>query len=224
MSIEKGKVITAIETKYKGKGLSKTFINGVAVKIADALEAEEDIEGRLEELDFMFTTAISEADRRVTDAVNKLKKPVQGEPKKEDEPVVEEDDAEPMPKWAKMFAKSLETIGTQVSAIQQEKVQTTIKDRFLSDERLKGIPAVLLKGRVPSKEEDLESYIEEAAEELKEYVKADDGFEAGASGSGITKKTDKPGFSGSDRKPATPTKATADATKKTIDSVVDSII
>lgn len=177
MAIDKGKVLPKLLVKYKGKSVSKNFLEKTAEKYAAKIADEADdsaIDEFINDRDDIIQEAISEGDRRVTEAVNKAKTTKTTETQTEDKG--DEFPAD-MPEWAKQLAKGITTLSGEVTSMKTEGVKKSLTERFQSDERLKGIDPKLLKGRVPTKEDDYEAFVTEAADDLKEFVK-----DAGAGG------------------------------------------
>jgi hypothetical protein len=178
MAIEKGKVVAKLLVKYKGTSLTKNFIENIGARYAAKLPDDADdaaIDEYINDRDDIVQDSIKETDKRVTDAVNKAKKPNEQQHQEENK----DDFPSDMPEWAKTLAKGVQALTGEVTGMKTEKTQQTLSQRFQADPRLKGIDAKLLKGRHPTKEEDYEAFVTEAADDLKEFVK-DEGA-AGAS-------------------------------------------
>lgn len=170
MAIDKGKVLAKLLVKYKGKSLSKNFLERTAEKYAAKIADDADdtaIDEFINDRDDVIQEAISETDRRVTDAVNKVKNPNQQQQQQEEN---KDDFPADMPDWAKQMAKGITALTGEVTSMKTEGVKKTLAERFNSDPRLKGIKPVLLKGRVPQTEEEFENSILEAVEELKDFI------------------------------------------------------
>lgn len=189
MAIEKAKVLAVLSTKFKGKSLSKTFLDKTATRYAAKIDTEADLDDYINDREDDILAAGEEADRRVTAATKKITATVT-DPKKE---VVEidEDELKDAPTYVKALMKKLEGMEAKVLEFQAEKTAGTIEKRFLEDVRLKGINPKLLKGRVPKTEEELEDAINETAEDLKEFVVVE-----GVKPTGRTLVSDRPGFAG----------------------------
>lgn len=207
MAVEKDKVLAAIETKFKGKSISKTFKQNLAAKWAEKIETEDDIDTYIEDREEIITEAISEADRRAVDAAKKASekaKEAGKEPKDEPKEVELPDDT---PAWAKTLIENNKALEAKLNGFEQAQSQKTIAERFKSHEKLKGIPELLFKGRIPQTEDDFEAAVEELATD----------FEALAKEQNITRfGNDKPGGAG--HKPEGGKKQ---ATKEEIDALAE---
>lgn len=168
MAVEKDKVLAAIELRFKGKSLTKTYKESLATKWAAKIDNETDIDNYINDREEDILEAASEADRRATEAVNKAKH----EAPKTTEPNPVPDDA---PAWFKAYTeqqgKTIEELKGQLSGFQQQQTQKTIEQRFKADERLKGVPEFLFKGRIPKTEDELESAITELATDWQGHSK-----------------------------------------------------
>lgn len=174
MPVEKGKVLTAIEAKLKGKSLSKNFKENIATKWAEKIDTDENIDSYIEDREDILLEASSEADRRATEAAQKAK----GEQKKDDG-APPADPATPPAKTPGTEPKSeidelkelVKSLAGTVTTMQQQRTQETITERFRKDERLKGVPEFMFKGRIPAKEEDFETAVTELAADYTDFAK-----------------------------------------------------
>lgn len=208
MAVDKDKVYAELEKKFKGKSISKTFKQELAAKWAEKIDTEDDIESYVDDREDVITAAISEADRRATEAANKAVEKAKTPAKQEEEPKEDELPAD-TPAWAKALLKKNETLEAKLNGFEQAQTQKTIAERFKTDERLKGIPEFMLKGRVPSKEEDFETAITELSGEFETWAKENNVQKFGQ---------DKPGGNA-------PGKGNeSKATKEEIDSIADGIM
>lgn len=151
MAVEKGKVLARIELILKGKSLSKNFKDDIAAKWAEKIEDDDAIEDYINDREDVLIAASSEADRVRTTTVKKE------EPKVETETKKEQDD---MPAWAK-------SLFDEFKGFKAEKQKESLSDKFKKDERFKGMPDFMFKGRIPSTEEEYEPFAEELAADFK---------------------------------------------------------
>ena len=63
MSVEKGKVLAAIETRFKGKSISKTYKENLAARWAAKIESETEIDDYINERADDVIEASKEADK-----------------------------------------------------------------------------------------------------------------------------------------------------------------
>ncbi|MBF9252478.1 hypothetical protein I2I11_04160 [Pontibacter sp. 172403-2] len=171
MPAERAKVLAAIETKLKGKSLSKNFKDSIASKWAEKIDTDENIDAYIDDREDILLEASSEADRRATEAANKAK----GEQKKDEgTPPTDSPPAKPNQEPDSEIAKLTQLVTTlagTVNAMQQEKQAQSITERFKKDGRLKGVPEFMFKGRIPSKDEDFETAVTELATDYTEFAK-----------------------------------------------------
>lgn len=168
MAVEKDKVLAAIELKFKGKSITKTFKENIAAKWAAKIESEEEIDNYIDDREDVILEAVSEADRRATDAVNKSKSK-QPEPQDPPAPPKDDDDTE-TPKWAKGILAKLEAAEAKINGFEAAQKTKSITERFKSDERLKGVPELMFKGRIPQTEEEYETAVTELATDFTTFA------------------------------------------------------
>lgn len=152
--------------KYKGKGLSKTFLDQIATTIAAGVTEESEIEVKITELDGFIVATANEGNRRATEAANKAKAAATTAID-EDEDEAEPAAVTPKAKAAKPDANTalLQQLLEKVTKLESEKTQTSLKERFAAAIG-KDVPETFYK-RVALPE------TEEEVEELAAEVKAD---------------------------------------------------
>lgn len=156
MAVEKGLVLTAIEAKFKGKSLSKTFKERIAEKWAAKIDTDADIEDYINDREDVILEASTEADRRVTDYVKANPK----EPKKPEEKETVELPAD-TPDYVKVMMAKMESMGAEISGFKAQTQQKSLEERFKANPELKGIPEFMFKGRIPTKEEEFDNAVQE---------------------------------------------------------------
>lgn len=156
--VEKGKLLIAINKKFEGKSLSKTFKENLAEKWAVKIDNETDIDAYIDDREDVILEASTEADRRATDAVKKLT-PSKIENKTEIK--VEEVIIDDAPEWAKALIAQNKTLEAKINGFETQQTQKTLTERFKSHAELKGIPEFMFKGRIPSTEDELETAVAE---------------------------------------------------------------
>lgn len=175
MAIEKAKVFAALQLKFKGKSLTKTFLDKTATRYALKIENDADLDDYINEREEDILAAGEEADRRVTAATKKPKEGEGTKPEAKTEPEIDEDELKDAPPYVKAMMKKMQGMADEIKGFKSEKTVESLQSRFLKDDRLKGINPVLLKGRYPKTEEEFEAAVTETAEELKDFIKEDDG-------------------------------------------------
>lgn len=175
MAVEKGKVKAALDAKFKGKSVSKELKDSLAARWADKIEDEAGIDAYINEREDDILDAAKEADRRATAAAEKAKKEaadaVTGG--KKDEPATD-----PIPDgapdwfkaWMSKDAEEKKALADKLSAFEQQKSAESIADRFKKDERLKDVPELFYKGRIPKTDEEFEAVVTEVADDYKAFA------------------------------------------------------
>lgn len=168
MPVEKDKVLTAIEAKFKGKSITKTFKENIAAKWAAKIDNDTEIDSFIEDREDVILEAVSEADRRATDAVKKVTEK-QDPPKPDDKPKVADD----APDWFKQYAEAQDKKIGEVLGKVTGYEQQTIEQRFRADKRLAGLPEFAYKGRIPKTDAEFEAAVTELAADFEPIIKAD---------------------------------------------------
>lgn len=192
MAVEVGKVLTAIETKFKGKSITKQFKTNLATKWAAKIDNDTDIDGYVDDREDVVLEAVREADQRVTDALKKATPPKDDKKPEEEKEIVIDADA---PAWAKALAEQNKTLSEQLKGFQTQQTQQTLTQRFKGDERLKGVPDFILNRSIPKSEEEFESTITDLVTEYSTFAQANKIENLGAdippgAGGGNTKQND----------------------------------
>lgn len=156
--VSEGLVLTAINKKFEGKSLTKTFKENLAKKWAVKIDNETEIDSFIEDREDVILEASTEADRRATEAIKKLtpKQEIKTEEKVDDVKVA--DDA---PEWAKALIKQNEALNAKISGFETQQTQKTLSERFKTSPELKGVPEFMFKGRIPTTEEEFEKAVYE---------------------------------------------------------------
>lgn len=188
---EKGKVLSAIEAKLKGKSLSKNFKENLASKWAEKIENDEDIDAYIEEREDILIEASSEADRRAVAAAKKAKEEKEKKEEVEEEIEIDND----APKWAKELIKQNQSLASEIETFKKQQKSQTIQEKFKNDERiksLKGLQEHMFKGRIPQNEEDYETSVEDFVNDWKPFLEknalSDEGKDTPPSGAGGKQK------------------------------------
>ncbi|GIZ08370.1 hypothetical protein [Flavobacterium sp. UMI-01] len=171
MAVEKGLVLTAIETKFKGKSLSKTLKDNLATKWAAKIETDADIDEYINDREDIVLEASAEADRRVTEAVkiaNEKNKEGKDLSKKDDTVILDND----APEWAKALLKQNQDLSEKLEVFQTQNQQKTLEERFKSNPDLKGIPEFMFKGRIPKTEEEFDTAVQELKTDYTTFAEA----------------------------------------------------
>lgn len=167
MAVEKGLVLAAIETKFKGKSLSKTFKDSVATKWAAKIDTEADIDEYINDREDVILEASTEADRRVTEYVKANPK----ETKKTEKEETVELPAD-TPDYVKVMMAKMETMGAEISGFKAQNQQKSLEERFKANPDLKGIPEFMFKGRIPKTEEEFDTSVQELKTDYTAFAEA----------------------------------------------------
>lgn len=171
MAVEKEKVLPVLEAKLKGKGYPKTFVDSLAAKMAAKIDTDDDIETYVEDRVELLVEADKEADRRATAAATKAAEKAKEAGKEPKEEPKEDELPDDTPAWAKTLIENNKALEAKLKGFEQAQSQKSIAERFKSHEKLKGIPELLFKGRIPQTEEDFEAAVEELATDFESLAK-----------------------------------------------------
>lgn len=187
----KEKILAALKTKYKTLGFSDKALDGVADILSKTVTEESQIDGAIEGVEPLLKALQGDADKRVTEAVEKAKKeagkkpatgkkpdegsdPDQGKKTGDDDP--KPDDDKNVPAWAKALIDSNKDLSEKLTALEADKATTSRKkalEGLLAKDEHKDIPdqtkARILKdfGRMRfEKEEDYNAYLEETQKDI----------------------------------------------------------
>lgn len=132
----KEKIFDQLKTKYAQFGFSEKALTGVAEYLAATVTEEQGVEPAVNGAETLLKAFQGDIDRRVTEAVNKVK----SERKQENpEPPKEQPKDDEIPAWAKSLADRMESFERKTS---QERLQQQLFAR-LADR----VPDAYLKGR-----------------------------------------------------------------------------
>lgn len=168
MPVEKDKLLLAINKKFEGKSLSKTFKENLAEKWAVKIDNDTEIDAYIDDREDVILEASTEADRRATEAVKKAapKKPEGNTEQKTDEVIVNDD----TPEWAKALIAQNKTLEAKINGFETQQIKKTLTERFKSHSDLKGIPEFMFKGRIPSTEEEFETAVAELKTDYTQFA------------------------------------------------------
>lgn len=177
----KEKILAQLKTKYKNLGVSDKVLEGIAEMLAVTTTEEGNIETAVGGVETLLKGFQSDADKRVTDAVAKVKQPKAPEapePPKDEPPKETKDDD--MPAWAKTLLTKVEAFETskvsstrkQILEQKLEKANPTLKAKILKDfERMSF-----------ETDEDFTAYVTETETDLGELLKVENEQSLGALG------------------------------------------
>jgi hypothetical protein len=171
--VQEGLLVQKLREKFKGKSLSKTYFEKLAKKWAPKIETDDDIDEYIEDREDVILEAASEADRVRTEAAaaaaKKAAKKTGNEGDDDDEPE-EPEFPEGTPDYMKTFMKKVDKLGERMSTFETQSQQKTISERFKAHPDLKGVPEFMFKGRIPTKEEDFDAFVEELKTDFTSYA------------------------------------------------------
>jgi hypothetical protein len=165
----KEKIIAAIKAKFPTVNLSKKRLEAIAAKIeAKVIDDETKIDAAITTYDeYNPLVEIAKQDDTIRSMESKLKPPV-----KKDEPIVPPvpvitDDT---PEWAKAMIEQNKLLAAGLSALQGEKVATTMRQKAI--EKLKDVPASYWGKRViPEKEEEMDAFVADVQTDYTAFKK-----------------------------------------------------
>lgn len=171
MAVEKSKVIARIKALFPKTNLTASRLNAIADKLKEKPEDDADdaaideVINDFNENSIMTIDEIAKNDDRIRSlakkAVEPEKKPAKAEPKDD---TSDDKSDDPMT----LMLNELKSLRSEISEIKTKGEQKSIEDRFKSDKRLEGIPASMLKGRIPKDEDSFEESIEELVSDWAE--------------------------------------------------------
>lgn len=170
-----------LKAKYPGVNLSTKRLDAIADRLHKKfpdLTDEADHDQKLDDLNELQPfDELAKQDDRLRTLENKPKE--KEEPKREDPPT-EGKPKEPRPEWLQLILDQNAALAERLNGIEREKSQTTISKKIDDLAKEKKIPASYYqKRKMPEKEEDIQSFIDEAAtdyEVMRQELK-DEGFQ-----------------------------------------------
>lgn len=138
--------------------LSKTRKDSILEKLAKKVTTEEEIQTAIEDY-ADFIVEIAKADDRARTLEANKPKPV--------ETVITE-----VEKPKDETLELLKALQSEIQGLKTEKLQDTLRNQFLSDEKVKGVPKALLETLAPKSAEDYETAIERANTIALEFNKS----------------------------------------------------
>lgn len=123
----KEKILASLKTKYKNLGVSDKALEGIAAMLAVTTTDEANIETATDGVKDLLTSIQSDADKRVTDAVAKIKPPKAPEPPKT--PADEPPKTDETPAWAKsLISEIAELKAGKTVDLRKQTLETKLKD------------------------------------------------------------------------------------------------
>lgn len=168
----KSEVIKArIKALFPKTNLTTSRLNAIADKLKEkpADDADDDtideVINDFNENSIMSIEDIAKNDDRLRSLTKKAVEP-EKKPKEESSKVEKTGDESDDPMT--LMLNELKSLRSEISEIKTKGEQKSIEDRFKSDKRLEGIPASMLKGRIPKDEDSFEDSIEELVSDWAE--------------------------------------------------------
>lgn len=171
MAVPKEKTKARIKALYPKTNLTQQRMDAIAAKLSEKLadDADDDaIDAVINDFnDIMPIEEIAKNDDRIRTLTRKAadvteKKPNAKNPEKEEK--AESNDDDPM----SILLNEMKSIKTELAAFKAKDEQKSLEERFRSDERLKDVPAALLKGRIPKDETSFDEAIDEIVSDWAE--------------------------------------------------------
>jgi hypothetical protein len=158
------KILAKLKAKFSG--LPIAFLGLFADKMATTVTEEDKIDGAIATLDTLPVPLPDlaadwqkEGDRRVADAKKEWdkKNPKPPGPGKTDPPTNEPPETDPN----KILLQTVQNLAKQVEEMRTHTTQKTLAEKLHAKLAEKKIPLVYAKGRIPEKEEDIETLVAE---------------------------------------------------------------
>lgn len=155
----------------KAAGLSKERIDALAAKLKVTDDStDEELDAELQQINdsgFHTFEEIKIEDDRIRTELAKAKKPATTPPAK---PPVEEEHQDEGDSGDSALEKRLKALEEQLAKKEAEEQRRSLADRFMADERLKGIPEWMVRKSIPSSEEEFEATVTELADNYKAFA------------------------------------------------------
>jgi len=171
----KEKIVAAIKTKFPKVNLSKARLNAIADKIEKKIiDDETKIDAAVDEFnDFNPFVEIAKQDDKIRELEGKLKPAPEKKPGDETTTPVETTvipDDEDVPKYMKTFIKNQEVLLEKISKLEGKTQAESIASKI--EAKLKDVPKMFWSKRAfPTKDEDVDAFIEDVNTDLSEYNK-----------------------------------------------------
>lgn len=156
--------IILAKLRAKFAGLPAHLLGRIADSLAKTVTTEDQIEGKITELDNLpipltdYATMLqTEGDRRVTEAQTKWKKENPGQPLPNNEDPNKDKNKDQSTDPNAALAEQLKQLSTQLQALQQKQVTETLTGKLKERLKDKKIPEVFISKYSVLKEEDLDS-------------------------------------------------------------------
>lgn len=127
----KEKIIARLKAKFSGVNLSKTRLDQIADKLAAKITDENEIDGRLDELNEVLPFAdIAKQDDKVRTLEAKVKEKQPSDPKNDDPPKPEDTPAD-IPEWAKTLVDQNKKLAEELQEFKKGRTAEQNKARLL---------------------------------------------------------------------------------------------
>lgn len=172
MAVPKDKIKASLDTRYRGKSLSKHFKEQFAEKAAELIEDESGIEDYINAQEFIINLSMSESDRRATEAAQKAKQDAANAvtgTKEENTTETQTEDPN-MPEWAKGLMNKLTGMESKITGFEQAGKQKTIEERFRTEATKAGIPEAWIKRSIPQDEATFDATLTELQADYTQFA------------------------------------------------------
>lgn len=165
----KEKILLAIKAKYPAVNLSKRRLDVIAAILEKKVGTDETlIDAKIDEFnDYSPLADIAKQDDKMRDLESKVKTPATT-PKKDEDQGTETPITDDTPAWAKAIIESNKKLSADLTVLQTEKAQGTIKSK--ATELLKDVPVSFWDGwAIPDKIDDLPAFVEKVQTKHTQY-------------------------------------------------------
>lgn len=167
-------ILAGLQTKFSGvdAAILTRFAAKKAEGVTDASQVNSIVEG-INFSDVLNSYGDFRANTAVTSAVTNYEKKYglkDGKPIEDPNPNPNpkpEDKKDDVPAWAQALIDSNKNLSTELSALKQEKLQATRQEQILAKAKEYGIPESQAKRYAIPDDADLDTYLKDAAQELK---------------------------------------------------------
>lgn len=168
MAVSAEKVKVRIRAMFPKTNLTTKRLDEISAKLGAKIEDNADeaaIDAAVTDFNensILTIEEIAKNDDRIASLTKKAVEP----PKPKTEPKSEEDkkDEDPL----SLVLSELKATRAEIANLKAENQQKSIEERFKADERLKNVPAAMLKGRIPKDEDSFEDSVTELVSDWQE--------------------------------------------------------
>lgn len=169
MAVPKEKVKARLKALFPETNLTRKRLDELSAKLAERPEDEasdEDIDKVINDFNENSLLSIEDIAKNDDRMVSLTKKAA--EKKDDTPPKKEEGDDSVGASGESELLKELRALRGEFAQLKTDQQQKSIEERFKTDKRLEGVPAAMLKGRIPKDEDGFEAAVDELVADWEE--------------------------------------------------------